>query len=766
METIQKDFQDIHEKASRLEALITLSNDIREKERRALIPFNDFLFMASENPNVIFRNIFQLFQDMVENYSVESQTEYFSSVDNLSFVEFDCTKLFVEGCEDPFFADKLFAYRFVNLVKGFKKGIQNNRIYLFEGPPGSGKSTFLNNLLNKMEVYTKSVEGAMYKTVWQLDVHKLGGYDNFEKRFGKIFDEIRSPEVEDKLLFNPIERKMNMKFLEIPCPNNDHPILQIPKTLRRKFLDELIPCSDFKTKLFHDKEYEWVLKDIPCSICNSIYTKLLERINDPLEVFNMISARVATFERQFGRGISVFNPGDQVQPKPITNENIQNLINELLRTDEIKYLYSDLALTNNGILALMDIKEHNVERLLSLHGIISDGVHKVEMIEERIKSLFLGILNPEDKKHYENVKSFQDRIITVTIPYILDYKTEVGIYINKFGEEIKNQFLPRVLDNFAKIIISSRLEKDAPVIRKWINPDKYNKHLDKNLFLLKMELYSGKLPAWLSEDDAKRFDRQTSKEIYRASEVEGKKGISGRQSLNIFSSFFIKFASTGKMITMEVVKNFFLQNEEYTKEIPEAFIKSLESLYEYHILQEVKEAIYFFNEKQITEDILDYLYAINFELGETVVSSYTNNKIEISEEYFKDFEAMYLGTQSTQYQRLSFRKSVHADYITRTLSHEIRIDGKHVKETEQFKNLFERYIKNLKENALAPYIDNENFHRAVTDYKTSAFNSYDHKVRRDVTRLIENMGTKFNYSEDSAKEITLYVLDKNIAKRY
>ena len=40
-----------------------------------------------------------------------------------------------------FFANRLFGNRLMNLVEGFKKGIQNNHIYLFEGP-WEGKSTF------------------------------------------------------------------------------------------------------------------------------------------------------------------------------------------------------------------------------------------------------------------------------------------------------------------------------------------------------------------------------------------------------------------------------------------------------------------------------------------------------------------------------------------------------------------------------------------------------------------------------------------------
>ena len=105
---------------------------------------------------------------------------------------------------------------------------------------------------------------------------------------------------------------------------------------------------------------------------------------------------------------------------------IQTLLNNLLKSDEVRYIYSHLANTNNGVYALMDIKENNIKRLVDLHGIISDGVHKVEMAEERIKSMFVGLVNPEDKIHYENVKSFQDRIVHINIPYVLDYETEVS----------------------------------------------------------------------------------------------------------------------------------------------------------------------------------------------------------------------------------------------------------------------------------------------------------------------------------------------------
>jgi hypothetical protein len=64
----------------------------------------------------------------------------------------------------------------------------------------------------------------------------------------------------------------------------------------------------------------------------------------------------------------------------------------------------------------MDIKSHNIERLIELHNIISEGVHKVEDIEENVNSLFLAVMNPEDKKNIKDIQSFSDRIVYINIP--------------------------------------------------------------------------------------------------------------------------------------------------------------------------------------------------------------------------------------------------------------------------------------------------------------------------------------------------------------
>jgi predicted Ser/Thr protein kinase len=756
---VEESLTALQERGERLEALINLGNNMKDRETRDWVHFNDFLYLASHEPQWVFRDIFQYFHDMIRHYVPEGIDEYANQEETIGFLHYNFSRLFVEETDDPFLADRLFANRLMNLISEFKKGIQNNHIYLFEGPPGSGKSTFLNNLLNKLELYNKTNEGAMYRTIWRLDIKKLGGLPDL-----KIPTIPENGSAHDHTNGNG---NAGTKLLEIACPSNDHPILQIPRDYRERFLDELISDKAFKKELFESKEYRWVLKGTPCSICTSLYNRLLELLSDPLEVFKMIYARRTGFDRQFGKGISVFNPGDELFTRPITDQTLQSLINNLLRTDQVRYIYSHLAHTNNGVYALMDIKENNVQRLTDLHGIISDGVHKVELVEEKIRSLFVGLVNPEDKKSYENVKSFQDRILHINIPYVLDYATEVAIYKNKFGEDIEKRFLPRVLENFARIIIASRLEKYSPTLRGWIKePERYDKYLDDNHLLLKMELYRGIIPEWLTEEDFRSFNKDARKGIIAESEKEGMKGISGRQSLSIFNSLLDKFDDEDKLITMQMLRQFIRSNDLLKGETPEEFVDALQDMYDYTVLQEVKESIYFYSEKQINRDILNYLFAINFEPGSTERCPYTQDVLEITDDYFKNFEAFFLGALSTPEEREEFRNNVHNEYITQTLSVEIKLEKTDIRKTKQFTALFEKYTRNLKENALRNYSDNDHFRRAIAEYGQPSYKKYEDSLKQSVNRLISNLTGKFGYTESGACQVSIYVLENKLDKKY
>ncbi|MBD3419436.1 MAG: serine protein kinase PrkA [Chitinivibrionales bacterium] len=754
-------------------ALANLNKRMTDRSQHPPISFDQFLQELSERPTVVLRNVFQILNDLVQQYMGAGIDEYPNDPESIHYVKYDCSKLFEEGTERPFFADRLFANRFVNAIEAMRRGAQQNKIYIFNGPPGCGKSTFLNNLMRRIELYANSREGSRYEIVWRLDPglfdvtlepDSLPLLEKLSLMFDshKVKGEIPSG---DKLLATTPDG-----YVEIACPCHDHPILIIPRDYRRKFFDDLFGMTKFKRKLFDDKEYQWVFREKVCTFCSSLYQTLLNTLKDAEKVHEFVYARPFHFNRRLSEGISVYNPGDRSPENNIVrDQSVQWRLNAMFKNqNEVKYLYSHYAKTNNGIYALMDIKSHNVGRLIELHNIISEGVHKVDTVEENVNSLLLAVMNPEDKENIKDFKSFSDRIEYINIPYVLDLTTEVKIYSSIFGSRIEEHFLPRVLENFARVILSTRLNRKSEASLEWIgDPQKYGLYCDENLLLLKMEIYSGLIPDWLSEEDKKALTARVRRKIISESDREGTHGISGRDSIKVFNEFITTYMKQEKLVNMSMLCDFFNKTKkDLAKYIPTGFIDSLLRMYDYTVLQEVKESLYYYNERQITRDILNYLFAINFEPPSVEVCTFTKEKLEITEEFFSILEHRLLGSKVDERQRRKFREDTQHEYTSNTLTQEIMVGQKSISQTALFKVLRSKYVQHIKEKSLDPFLENENFRRAIKDYNTKDFKTYDKRIRDDVRYLIRNLRKKFNYTEQGAKEVCIYVIDNDLTNRF
>ncbi len=744
-------------------------------DQQTPIPFQSFLELVTQRPQAMIRNVFQFFHDMVKAYVGEGFDEYPDDPESIQYVDYDCTRLFVEGSDHPFFADRLFANRLIKQVASMRQGAQQNKIYIFDGPHGCGKSTFLNNLLTKFQEFANTEAGCRHEVVWRVNVTELGRPTVSHDTVSILEKLLQLQKESQQEQYERIKSKVlstgssNERYLEVSCPSHDHPLLIIPKTQRREFLDNLFKNDAFKYSLFTDKEYEWVFRDTPCTICSSMYDILLNRLQNPAKVFDSVWSRHYTFNRRLGTGISVFNPGDPPLKQTIlSNDMLQRRINRLFGdSNQVHYLFSRYAKTNNGIYALMDIKSHNIERLIELHNIISEGVHKVQDIEENVNSLFMALMNPEDKKNIQNIQSFSDRIAYINISYVLDINTEVDIYRDIFGRHIEQAFLPRVLHNFARVIISSRLSLRSEAMLEWIgDPEKYNRYCDKNLQLLKMEIYTGYIPNWLSEEDRKRLTAKRRRRIIGESENEGKHGISGRDSIKIFGEFFNAYGKSEMFIDMSTLVKYFKSRKDLHASIPDGFLASLQLMYDYSVLQEVKESLYYYNEEQIAVEIQNYIFAVNFEINTTVTCPYTGGRFQITEDSLTAFEERILGPKATKSERLILRRDAQKEYATRTLPQEMMGNEKTLHHTTQFASLNERYIYNIKEKVLDPFLDNENFRRAIKDYDSEDFKTYDRRIRNDVTYLMNNLITKYRYTPQGTKAVCIYVIDNDLARKY
>ena len=351
---------------------------------------------------------------------------------------------------------------------------------------------------------------------------------------------------------------------------------------------------------------------------------------------------------------------------------------------------------------------------------------------------------------------------------MLDSATEVKIYENTFGRHIGESFLPRVLENFARVIISSRLNEKSRALLDWIgDPKKYALYCDENLHLLKMAIYTGLIPAWLDEEDRKNFTAKRRRKIIAEAETEGNKGFSGRDSINIFQDLYSTYANEDQLITMDTLCRFFTKaRPELNKQLPNGFLDSLRRMYNFQILQEVKESLYYYNEEQIAVDIKNYLFALNYELGTTAVCTYTGERLEITDVFLTGIEDHLLGPDVREGRRSEFREETQREFTSKTLTQEIMVEGTDIADTELFDELHNRYVFSLKEKVLEPFLKNANFRRALKDYGTDDFRTYDKRIRDDVTYLLGNLVERYGYDEQAAREVCIYVVDNELAEEF
>jgi hypothetical protein len=204
----------------------------------------------------------------------------------------------------------------------------------------------------------------------------------------------------------------------------------------------------------------------------------------------------------------------------------------------------------------------------------------------------------------------------------------------------------------------------------------------------------------------------------------------------------------------------------YQRMIPKKFVNSLIKMYDYGVLQQVKESLYYYNETQIMEDLKNYISAVNFEKGSSVKCIFTGKKLDISEDFFKSIESRLFTGSIDKIKSSEFRSYVLKQYTTNALTQEMMIEGKSIEETKLFDSLHERYVHNLKNKVLEPFIENQNFRRAIKDFETEDFKTYDNRIKADVKFLIKNLIEKFHYSDQGANEICIYVIDNDIAKKF
>ena len=152
-------------------------------------------------------------------------------------------------------------------------------------------------------------------------------------------------------------------------------------------------------------------------------------------------------------------------------------------------------------------------------------------------------------------------------------------------------------------------------------------------------------------------------------ELDAPKNLTRNVLVGMFAGEPASIFSREPISKLEDLKN---KTKLFNDFITKDFITFMRRMYDYNLLQEIKECIYYYNKSQISKDILNYIYALSFDKGEEVINPYTNDYITVDDNFFTLFESIVLAPDSDEV--ISFRKDVQTTYISQTLAQEIQIE--------------------------------------------------------------------------------------------
>ncbi len=473
------------------------------KKLHEVIPFDQYLDRITQNPKLV-RNSVQRIYDMImskgrerielDNGKIGYRYKLFTSPSEPKYA--------ISGMEEPL--DKL-----VGALGGAARGTGlEKRIFLLVGPVGTAKTTVVEVLKNELEVYTKSDEGALFGT--QFNLKGLEKDPLFKDLFrDKDASAVRACQVFDD------------PFKLIPNEPDENGVRS-----RQEIVNHLNEKLRADAEAAGNKSVAYTLnaKGSVCPSCNDIFNRLVQKYDgDMSKVMQHVEAKRVVLSEKDRVGLTTFRPKDskdQTTDELTGSVNYRKLVQSGSDSDPQSFDYDGaFGKSNRGLSHFDEIFKMDKVMLNPLLNAAEFGDYSPSKFPDvEYDGLILGTTNIPDweklrnDKHLEAIRS---RVLRIDVPYNSKVNDEVNIYQKDFGKKAQEQGLhvsPHVLSTAALWRVMTGL-----------TPPK-----NANLTLLqKALLYNGRKLPGFTETNVRELRQEAAE-----GGIENKKGMSPRDIQN------------------------------------------------------------------------------------------------------------------------------------------------------------------------------------------------------------------------------------------
>lgn len=710
----------------------TIKGDFKKNQH--LLSFDEFIKLVEQKPLEFLRGSAQYAADMLDH----------SGRDGEGFKAFRAKVVGQEAVQNHIY----------NALKAFGRQGLNNRLILLHGPNGSAKSTLVSAMMQGLEQYSQTPEGALYSFSWVFPVDRI-----VRGSLGIRGDQDRKSTTLNSYAYLSEEDIACI----IPSELHDHPVLAIPREARRELFKSLdlgqftVPTRLTDGGLSHRDQI--------------IFQALLNNYQgDFSQVLRHIRVERFYLSRVYRSGLVTIEPQMHVDAhyQQLTMNRSLSQLPSSLQGINLFSVSGDLTDANRGVIDYNDLLKRPIDSYKYLLTACETGTVNIGQSIVHLDTVFIGSSNElqlDAFKEYPDFSSFKGRIELIKVPYLLKLHQEEQVYAPSIKSIAGHKALtPHTAWSIAFWGVLTRLKKP--------HRERYGSELaptiDKLTPIDKLKLYdTNELPERFSNDERKLLRANLSRlfdEYNNVPYYEGRTGASARElkSVLIDAAQNPDYKTLSPLAVASELRKFVKRTSEYEflRQDPvenyhhhEEFIETMLSEYAVIVDREVRECLGLYDTSQWREFMKKYITHLSSLLKkEKIKNALTGSYEDPDQALLNEFESI-VGAPSEAATKDTYRQNLITQIGAWVLDHPKEpID--YFRVFPEMKLRIEKHFYESQKSLL------QKMNTALKMFGTDAEDSQHSEGSKLAHQTLENMQKKFGYSVDGAKEVIGFLMSR------
>lgn len=711
-----------------------------------MLSFSDYMDIFQKNSKLECRPTYEYIRDMLNHYGANPDGSF---------------KLFQKkhpDCPAVYGQVKVQQALYQNLINFSEEGF-NNKFILLIGPNGSSKSSLVSKLIKGLEEYSETDAGKLFSFSWIFPL------DNYIKGALGLNNTIRESHHGSYAYLEDKEISAIM-----PSELKDHPLLLVPKEYRQKLIEESL-AGDLRLLASMRKSY--LYRGDLSKRNRMIYDALLKNYKGKhQEVLKHIRVERFFISKRYSTGAVTIEPQIHVDARmqQITMDKRLASLPPSLQSLNLFSLQGEAVLANRGVLEYSDLLKRPLDAYKYLLMTMETGSINLQGILTELDIFFIGTSNEihlSAFKQHPDFNSFKGRFNFITVPYLLDIRSEEKIYADQVeGVRDRSQFSPHALNALCTFAVMTRLrvcqtknynDKKLANIATNLNP------LEKAIYLSGMEVPE-KLDLESRQILKQGYD-EIQNEYLNDGLYEGKFGLSPRDLKHIVFRLSSLHSNVTFVEVLEYLQNLIQKKNEYDflNMAPQADYHNpgrfIELIKEHNLNlfdRELRNSLGLVDDRSYEDYIKRYIENINaLNKGEKIKNVAMGKFVDPDDFFIKEFEgAIALKEDPKNYRSL---------LLSKLGAYSLDNRGKNITYTDVFPDLVnslqesfrgeqKKVIQNISRNMV--FFEAE-YSKTIDPGQSTPLSDEN---RKQIKSVLLNLEKKFNYTEGAAMSLVKFLI--------